>query len=155
MNKSELQKIKNDLLSFLRNIGKNRTLFQITKDNCSEISRYFWVEMIKKYWVQLKPFILKWTVIINKENIVHDILWFYWQEEIIIIDPTIWQFYPKSRSILVLETERGINDCIRLINLKYKSNWEVSENLDISMKREMNEWIEMIKGNIEEQFPSN
>lgn len=149
-----IKDLRQNLINFLRTIDNKRNLFQLTKNNCSEISRYIWIDMIEKYWEHIKPFILKGSVPVINETITHDLLWFYWNGKIIIVDPTIWQFYPNKHSIFILQSEWDLDVVINLLKIKYWfNNWKLSEYLDISMAKEKLEWKRMIKNNIEEQFP--
>lgn len=148
MNQFELDEIQKDLVNLLRTFDTQKSLSQICKDNCSEISRYFGVELIDKYWDWIKPFILKGSIILKNKNIDHDILGFHWNNSIIIIDPTIWQLYEDINSIFILETEWNIKDYIDLLKIKYWTNWKLSEYLDESMEQEKEEWKKIIIENI-------
>lgn len=143
-----LKDIKSDLLIFLRNIDNKKNLYMLTKDSCSEISRYIWVKILEKYWNKFQTFIIKGTIKINKKNIIHDVLGFHLNNKIFIIDPTIWQFYPKKRNIVILESEENINKTITKINLIYWYNWKISEYLNLNMINEIPIWIKIIKENI-------
>lgn len=143
-----IQTIQKDLIKFLRWFDKYLSLSKITKDNCSEISRYIWVEITEKYWANTNPFILKWHIIINDKKVIHDILGFYYENIIHIIDPTIRQFFPRKRSIYVLSSKESFEETIDLLNNKYWWDWKVSERLYIKMKAEKQERFEMVKMNI-------
>ena len=78
----------------------------------------------------------------------HDILGFLdtKSDSYIIIDPTIWQFFPKKKSILLgkFKTQK---EFINFLPAYYGGDWQLSEYIDESMKKDVSGWKEIIKEN--------
>lgn len=123
-----------------------KSLYIASKDCCSEMARLLGYIILKQY-PKSEAFILKGKL---SKNLDHDILAVKNQNNIILIDPTVWQIFKNKRNIFVgeyLSLDRGIK------NLKsiYGGRWKISEELqkkDVVQMKHLKEIIEInIKGN--------
>lgn len=137
----------------LKEFDRKKPLWMLSKWNCSEISRIVGLKVLNDFGDDSKPFILKGNVTVTgleKEN-NHDILGFFdtVSGEYIIVDPTIWQFFPKRKSIL-LGKFNSKEECINFVSEYYKGKWSLSEYISRDTNREITKWKKIIRQNCKE-----
>lgn len=149
MNKEFVQKIQNKVLEFAQ--GKTNVPPTILlEDCCSELSRlvasWIWEHDQSCHFLILKG-----------DNVCgtlksHDILAVINQnQEVDIIDPTIWQFFPGKTSILVFVSQ-SINEALEKITKLYGGKWLISEKLSQISSEDQTAYKAIILKNIEENL---
>lgn len=147
---SELQKYATDILE---NGNHGKPLWMLSKWNCSEVSRIVGLKVLSDLGVSSKPFILKGNVTFTglAEENHHDILGFLdsKSKRYILVDPTIWQFFPKKKNILLGEFS-SVNDIFKFICEYYGGDWKVSEEIDRTLEKEVAGYYKIIKLNCDQ-----
>lgn len=118
-------------------------------DSCSEVSRLV-AGWIKKIDETSHIFILKRINVCNTQK-AHDILAVTINNQIYIIDPTIWQFFPQAKSILVFISE-DINVALDKIKEIYGGEWGESEEFIQIDKNEEKKYLSIISQNVSENY---
>ena len=126
--KKKIIKIQDNLTKFYRSFNKNRSLFYLSKDNCSEISR------IVGYWFlknqkNTKACILKGDNIKFGKKQSHDLLLILEKNKLFLIDPTVWQFFRYKKSIFWGEFNK-MSEIFIFLKLKYGGKWKISERVE-------------------------
>jgi len=152
MNKSYLNELQEYTISVLRDGNRNKPYRMLAKYNCSEVSRLIGLKVIHDLGKTSKPFILKGDVFgdgIDKDNI-HDILGFFdiVSSKFVLIDPTIWQFFPRKRNIFLGEFKTR-DEAIAFCNKFYVGKWKLSEYVD-EKNEDVNEMKRIIRLNCDE-----
>lgn len=103
------------------------SLTESSKDNCSEMSRLVgcWIQEQKP---EAAMTILKGEDVCGRHT-AHDLLAVTLKKTTYLLDPTIWQFFPDSQSILVGEG-RSLADAFELAKNQYGGTWVLSEEFD-------------------------
>lgn len=153
MDRQYLNTLKKYAVLLLTEHDKEKPLWMLSKWNCSEISRIVGLKVLNDFGNDSKPFILKGNVTVTgleKEN-NHDILSFFdtVSGEYIVVDPTIWQFFPKIKSIL-LGRFNSIEECINFASQYYKGTWSLSEYINRDTNKEITKWKKIIRQNCKE-----
>lgn len=138
-------KLQDKIITYLTNIS-NLPLPELCKYNCSEISR------LVGYWLfcdnpENQYLILKGENVMN--NMAHDVLLIKNNESYDLLDPSIWQFFPKDKSIY-LNKFNSVKDACEFLEDKYRGKWSLSERLDEQAFKEKSDWVEIIESNIRE-----
>jgi len=139
--KKEIKKIQKDIIQIFKSGPKKKPLSLCAKDNCSEASRLVAV-WIKRKFSKAKQFILKGEY---KPKKYHDILVVQLNKKFYLIDPSVWQFFKKQRTVLMGEFD-DMNDLFLYAKQAYGGKWK---NLEIlkNFKGEK-KLIKMIKNNL-------
>ncbi|MDO8507350.1 MAG: hypothetical protein Q7S53_02175 [bacterium] len=146
----ELQKYATDIL---KKGNQGKPLWMLSKWNCSEVSRIVGLKVLSDLGVSSKPFILKGNVtvtgLIEENN--HDILGFFdsGSNMYILIDPTIWQFFPKMKKIF-LGKFSSVDDILKFVSEYYRGDWKVSEEVDPTLEKEVADYYKIIKLNCDQ-----
>lgn len=118
---------------------------ELFQDSCSEASRLVggWLQRMSP---DDKFFILKTEKVLGT-NRAHDILAVEDKHGAIwIIDPTVWQFFPNRKDILICKA-KNLNQAIQTIQKMYGCKWSISEVLfSLSLKNEQ-EYLGIIADN--------
>ncbi len=149
MNENYINELEEYMISVLKAGNKGKPLSMLAKYNCSEVSRLVGLKVLEYLGEDSKPFILKGEVTkngIDKDNI-HDILGFLDVDssKFVLIDPTIWQFFPESEEIFLGEFE-ALDDAIAFCADFYEGEWNFSEYVD-KESEDVNEMMKIIKMN--------
>lgn len=96
-----------------------------SKDRCSEIARLVGCWILDEY-PEYKAQICKGEF---ADGTAHDILAVDDGEKLFLIDPTIWQKFPESESILIGSVE-NIQEAFDVISQKYGGVWKISEGVN-------------------------
>lgn len=146
MTKEFIEKIQNEILKFVPE-GNKLSLSVIFEDCCSELSRLVasWILEADESTHQV---ILKGDDVCGT-NKSHDILAIKEGGKIYLIDPTIWQFFPDEKSILIGESN-SIDEAITLASKKYGGQWKISEALSEVSEKEKVEYQDVVLKNINE-----
>ncbi|NIA02548.1 MAG: hypothetical protein GWP15_04130, partial [Nitrospirae bacterium] len=126
MNKENIKKIQDRILELL---PKNRRSEKsaLLEYSCSELSRLV-ASWIKESEKNIHCFILKGDDVCGTQK-SHDILVVIDENnKIYVIDPTIWQFFPDEKSILIGKFN-SLNASIIATEEKYGGGWKISEDL--------------------------
>ena len=147
---SELQKYATDIL---KNGNREKPLWILSQWNCSEVSRIVGLKVITDLGEVAKPFILKGNATVTglAEGNNHDILGFFDSDSkmYILVDPTIWQFFPKKKNILLGEFS-SVNDILKFSSEYYGGDWKVSEKVDLTLEKEVADYYKIIKLNCDQ-----
>ncbi len=120
----------------------------VLEDCCSEMARLV-ASWISEYEKSARFFILKGDEVCKTKR-SHDVLVLIMKNgEAYLIDPTVWQFFPQEKSILVGKSD-SLENLIVMAKTKYGGNWKVGEELKDISHEEEKEWLRIIKKNIEE-----
>ena len=151
MNKEYIEKLQEYALSLVGYTGyKPRHI--LVSGICSEVSRLLALKILKERGELSSPAILKGRVTktgLNKDN-MHDIL-IYIDNTIsnkkpyILLDPTVWQFFPRKKSIL-MNNFSSIKQAVEWINKKYGGDWKISETITNKNRGMIKEWSKIVKG---------
>lgn len=133
----EIQKRATDLLLELSD-----NLQIAATDQCSEISRLVGCWILEKY-PEFKIHILKGEF---PDGSAHDVVAVEDRNILSMIDPTVWQMFPESKSILV-GTTYDISGAIDLLHKKYGGKWKTSEIITESNEKYKKELLYTIKNN--------
>lgn len=152
MNKDDIQPLQNRILSLFSD-SSDVALSVLLEDCCSEISR------LVASWIQNQDksnhvFILKGTNVLNTQK-SHDILAIISpNQDVFIIDPTIWQFFPNKQSILI-NVFKDIDEGLIEIKKLYNGIWSISEELDRISPVEQTKYKEVISEIVKENLHNN
>lgn len=144
MNKQEIINLQNRILDLAP--GRSGVYLKYC---CSEISRLI-TKWIWNYDKSYKFYILKGGCVMGNE-ISHDILVVEKDDTYLIIDPTIWQFFPNAKTIAVYQgtsLERGISN----ISRKYKCTWVLGMQEEIPDKKLQIEYLRIINSIIDDNL---
>jgi len=121
------------------------TLERLATDNCSEISRLVGCFALKS-WKNITAHILKGESIL-KTTQSHDILAIQDKKYVYVLDPSLWQFFPRKKSILVGASD-GLSGATKLAQDVYKGTWKISEQLFLKdCQKEEKEWMSVLREN--------
>jgi hypothetical protein len=142
MDTKYIKNIQNRIVKLLITLSNN--LQESSKNQCSEVSRLVALWILKDC-PNCKADIFKGTF---QNNLSHDVLSVASNKKIFLIDPTIWQFFPKAKSILI-----GIigdsNEIVKILENKYKGSWRFSETIDKYDKKQGKNLLTIIKKSAE------
>lgn len=143
-----INKIQKKILELLPE-GKINEKGLLLQDSCSELSRLVtsWIKDEEKFSHQI---ILKGDNVCNTIK-SHDIIAHFQNGKVYIIDPTIWQFFPNKKTILLGEYS-SLDDAIVAISKEYGGQWQKAEVMDEDMYKEKSDWLAIIKANIDEEL---
>jgi len=71
--------------------------------------------------------------------------------KIYVVDPTIWQFFPRAKSILML-IENKMDIVLDKVKEIYKGKWKITEEFVKFNKNEEKEYLRIISQNIKENL---
>lgn len=127
----------------------NKPLYIKSKWNCSEVSRL--LAMVVFDDIHSETYILKGKVTIGglqKEN-WHDILMIKSKNRYHLIDPTIWQFCPKRKSVYQGNYKYKKQAILFCNGFYCANNWRISEKINQKYSEfEIQEMEKIIKMNI-------
>lgn len=150
MNKSYITKLHNFTISLLKDGNRRKPLWMLAKWNCSEVTRIVGLKIMDDLGIESKPFILKGNVTVTglRNDNFHDILGYFDTEsgKYFLLDPTIWQFYPRKRSIN-LGSFITIESAIKFATKYYEGTWELSEYVNRELEKELVDFYGIIKLN--------
>ena len=98
----------------------------------------------------LKISVVKGENVMNIKNKCHDVLLIEYNNQIYLIDPTIWQFFKNKRNILIKKEIKNIRTALITLQDIYRGNWKISEKIRKKKWEQKNEWKKVIKQNIKE-----
>lgn len=149
MNEEIIKNIQQQILQLLPADQRNRPGVLLA-DSCSEISRLVagWIKLIDE---SIRIAILKGVNVCGTKK-SHDIVTATTiDNQVYIIDPTIWQFFPQAESILAL-TSDDINIALDKIKAMYGGQWAKSEEFVQMDKTEEKKYLDIIAQNIRENL---
>ena len=97
-------------------------LYALCQDSCSEVSRLLGQWLHEKL-PRAKIYIYKGKA----RGRSHDLL-VVQEEEVYVIDPTVWQFFKDKKSILIA-VENSVDDAVVALMRNYGGKWELSERV--------------------------
>lgn len=147
MTKHITDQLQNYIISLLT-ANSNKSLEIIAQDNCSEISRLA-AAWLLDHGVAAPIYILKGTKPILGKQVDHDVLVAQIEADMVIIDPTIWQFRPQNKDMLILFVSDLI-DSINKLTQYYGGSWEISETMHTVTKQDIADWLDIVNRNIAE-----
>src|SRR3989344_955671 len=149
MNKNIIKNIQKQIIQLLPANQQNRPDILLA-DTCSEMARLVagWIKVLDGTSHIL---IMKGTDICGTQK-AHDIITVTTaMGQIYIIDPTVWQFFPRIKSILFFVS--GDISIIRdKINARYGGQWSVSEEFIEMTKNEEKKYLKVISQNVNENL---
>lgn len=149
MNQNIIKKIQKQIIQLLPVDRKNQPGILLA-DSCSEVSRLVasWIKILEK---SNHILILKGIHVCDTQK-AHDILAVITvNNQVYIIDPTIWQFFPQAKSILVFILE-DISVALDKIKIMYGGQWSKSEKFIQLDKNEEKKYFDIISQNIHENL---
>lgn len=128
MRPSFIQKLQKESIFLLKSSSSNKSLSlqELSQDNCSEITRLLGCWFLNKYPASTVA-VLKGNMVMGSRK-AHDILSVTYSDSHYLIDPTIWQFFPRKKSIFVGKASSLIT-CLHILKKVYGGSWQVSENV--------------------------
>lgn len=144
MNEKEINEIQNKILDL--SPSKLGTDFKYC---CSEICRLI-IKWFSNYDMSYKYYILKGANVMGGK-MAHDILIVKKGNEVAIIDPTIWQFFPDAKTILVY-TSNSLQEGINYANKKYNCNFVLGGPEQVPDQDIEKEYLDIIKSIIRENI---
>ena len=149
MNKETIKKIQNDIIQLLPMEHQDKPGLLLA-DSCSELSRLA-AGWIKSSDASNHVVILKGTNICDTQK-AHDILAVLTiDQQVFVIDPTVWQFFPQEKSILVFMTS-SIESALNMAAAKYGGSWSISEEFFHINKDEEKKYLDIIRQNMRENL---
>jgi|SRR3989339_318495 len=145
MKKETIRQIQRKVIKLLRKYC-NKPLYIASVDNCSEVARLVGCWIFEKL-PQAKIYILKGKNI-KRTKKCHDILAVEYNNNIDLIDPTVWQFFKNKRSIFI-KTTNNLANSIFEANKIYGGKWTISETLRANDCKK-NDFEKIIASNIKE-----
>ncbi len=145
MDEKNIYKFQKDIIFLLKKYGGNKSLHFLSQDNCSELSRLFAYWVIKKYPTS-EAFILKGGGVFNNSEKFHDIVLIN-SKKFFLIDPSIWQFFKRKRSILVGQIE-NLDEALKLAKKNYGGKWQISEKINKGTLKEVEDLKKIIILNV-------
>lgn len=149
MDQNVIKKIQERIIQLLPIDQQNQPNILLV-DSCSEVSRLVagWIKAMDK---SSRILILKGEGVCSTKK-AHDILAVITDDnQVYIIDPTIWQFFPQAKSILVFISD-NINIALDKIKAMYGGQWVESEEFIQMDKDEEKKYLDIISQNISESF---
>lgn len=144
MEKQEIIEIQNKILDLI----PNRSGIYL-KYCCSEMSRLV-IKWLSEYGMSYQFYILKGTNVLSTKQ-SHDILVVKKYDEISVLDPTIWQFFPNAKTILVYKGN-NLNEGIHSAQDKYKCTWSLGQRESIPDDLTQNEYLKIVSNIISENW---
>lgn len=149
MNDNIIQEIQERILSLLPDKHRHKPDLLLI-DSCSELSRLV-ADWIIDLNISKRILILK-GVNVCKTKKAHDILIVLTDTDgVYVIDPTIWQFFPRATSILVTikdNTDLAFEEIKKI----YGGEWSVSEEFVPLDKDLKNKYLDIISQNVIENL---
>lgn len=144
--KKNILQIQNVVTKILRQSGgTKRSLKELSKDNCSEISRFAGCFVLESYSGVVVR-VLKGNRVCNTKQ-SHDIVAIQEKGTVHAVDPSVWQFFPRKRSIYV-GSGKNIHDVLKVVQKIYGGTWNVSEKLSLkTCRKEKDKWLAVINRN--------
>ena len=143
-----ISQIQNRVITLLRSyeIETSKSLNLLVEDACSEVSRLVACWILNDY-PSVKTSIAKGKNVQNKNEFCHDVLLVEKNNQITIVDPTIWQIFPEKQSIL-LKTVTSISEVLNFLTQQYSGTWKISETITLNNypTTEQEELKKVIKG---------
>lgn len=124
--KSFINSTQQKIIKLLRGYN-TKILATAARDNCSEASRLVGIWILKKF-PHANVYILQGTKVMNT-RFTHDIVAIVFQQLVYIVDPTVWQFFPHKKSILI-NTVSNIQTALQQITTIYHGNWKIAEKFN-------------------------
>lgn len=149
MDENVIKKIQERIIQLLP-IDQQSQPNILLADSCSEVSRLVagWIKAMDKSSCIL---ILKGEGVCGTKK-AHDILAVITADnQVYIIDPTIWQFFAQAKSILVFISD-NINIALDKIKVMYGGRWVESEEFIQMDKDEEKKYLDIISQNISESL---
>lgn len=123
--------------------GTTRSLKELSEDNCSEISRLVGCFVLESY-PGIAVYILKGNKVFGKKK-SHDIVVIQKDDKACILDPSVWQFFPRKRNIFVSD-EKNLQNSLKTAKKIYGGTWKVSERLSLQKcQKKKGNWLAVIK----------
>ena len=145
MTKHTTDQLQDYIISLLT-AHSGKSLEELSQDNCSEISRLA-AAWLLDHGVVAPIYILKGTGPILGKQVDHDVLVAQIDEGLMIIDPTIWQFRPQEKDMLILSVT-GLNEAMSKLVQYYGGRWEISETIRSVSKQDVVAWLDVVNRNI-------
>lgn len=140
MDEKLLDKIQKSVIDLLRTLSDDLQI--AAKDQCSEISR------LVGCWILNESSDYNIRICKGKlpDGIAHDVVVAGKDDSLLLIDPTIWQIFPDSKSIFI-GSPQNISEAIDILEQKYGGKWKVSESLEKCDEKYQQELLGIIKSN--------
>ena len=149
INKNVIKNIQKQIIQLLPSDQQNQPGILLT-DSCSEMARLVagWIKVLDETDC---IFIIKGIDVCGTQKAHDMIVVTTVSGQVYIIDPTVWQFFPKAKSILFL-VSGNINAVWDKINAKYGGQWSISEEFIKMTKNDEKKYLKVIAQNIYENL---
>jgi midasin (ATPase involved in ribosome maturation) len=141
MNKKSIEEIQNKVIDLLTGLSSN--LHVAAKDQCSEVTRLVACWLLSEH-PEYSTHIFKGEF---SNTSAHDILGVVSGDSVFVLDPTVWQIFPKSESILV-GIAPNVSIALNLLKEKYGGAWQVSETIEQCSDSYKQKLLTIIKQNV-------
>lgn len=145
MKKQDIRQIQKKIIALLRKYS-DKPLYVASTDNCSEVARLVGCWIFKKL-PRSKIYIFKGKNVKGTKK-CHDILAIENNQNIDIIDPTVWQFFKNKKSIFIKTTNNLTSGLLEASKI-YGGQWKISETLKANNCKN-NDFEKVIALNIKE-----
>lgn len=145
MDRKIIKKIQERIIKLLPKDKQDQPGILLT-DSCSEMARLAagWIKTFDK---SDSIFILKGINVCYTSK-AHDILAVITADkQVYVIDPTIWQFFPREKSILLF-LSKNIDIAMNKIKKKYGGQWLINEKFVRVSKKNEGKYLKIIAENI-------
>jgi len=149
MNKGTIKQIQMRVIKLLPK-DKQPSIGILCNDCCSEVSRLVasWIQEIDK---SSRLLILK-GINVHGTQKSHDILAVLTSNnDVYIIDPTIWQFFPDKKSILLCMSN-NLEEALKEIKEIYGGKWQISEEIFKISTADREKYLNIISQTISENL---
>jgi len=149
INKNVIKNIQKQIIQLLSH-DQQKQLGILLADSCSEMARLVagWIKALDK---TNHIAIIKGINVCGTQK-AHDMIAITTASgQVYIIDPTVWQFFPKTKSILFF-VSGDINIVWDKINAKYGGQWSISEEFIKMTKNDEKKYLKVIAQNIHENL---
>lgn len=151
MNKEIIKQIQMRIIKLLPK-DKQSSIGILCNNCCSEMSRLA-ASWIKEIDESSRLLILKGVNICGTQK-SHDILAVITSNnDVYIIDPTIWQFFPEKQTILLF-IFNNLDNALEKIKALYGGKWQVSEEIFQISAVDRKKYLDIISQNISENLKS-
>jgi len=146
-----IEKVQNRVIQLLP-IDKQEYPGILLKDTCSEVVRLVasWIKLLDKSVIL---YVIKGNNVCNTKK-SHNILIIKDLNGLIyVVNPTVWQFFPKLKSILIFSAN-DINIALDRVKEIYEGKWSISEEFIGMTEVEEKKYLNIISQNINENLDS-
>ena len=130
MNDKYIVKQQKRIISFIRKYGGKKPLSILAEDSCSELCELLSCWILKDYH-ETSITMLKGDRILGTKR-SHNIIVLDQDHTKLLLDPSVWQFFKRKRSVVVGNV-KTINETLALAQNIYGGKWSISEKINVGI----------------------